>query len=127
MPSKKLAAVAGRDKVSWASGEIPVPPSEYAAGKAPQPEQAAFAGLRWDPSKGAPIDAVVARTQQMHLAAGYSISYPDGTTGAYSAGRYPDIDIRPNQSALKERTLFIDQYTAKPVGDGGFKQFGLMA
>jgi uncharacterized iron-regulated membrane protein len=127
VPSKKLAAVAGRDKVSWASGEIPVPPSAYAAGKTPQPEQAAFAGLRWDPGKGAPIDAVVARTQQMHLAAGYSISYPSDTTGAYSAGRYPDIDVKPNQSALKERTLFIDQYTAKPVGDVGFKQFGLMA
>jgi uncharacterized iron-regulated membrane protein len=52
--------------------------------------------------------------------------YPHDKTGAYSAGRYPDVDIEPNQSALKERTLFIDQYTAKPVGDVGFKQFGLM-
>lgn len=124
VPSQKLAAVVGADKASWASGEIPVPPSAYAVGVTPQAHQAQLAGLRWDPAKGAPIDAIVARVQQMRMAAGYTISPPFDKTGSYSVARSPDNDILPNQSALKERTLFIDQYTARTVGDVRFGQFG---
>jgi uncharacterized iron-regulated membrane protein len=39
----------------------------------------------------------------------------------------PDVDPAPNQSALDERFAFIDQYTAQPVGDFRFAEFGLMA
>jgi len=105
--------------------ELPVPPSAYAAGQAPGVRRTA--GLRWSPSSGAPIDAIVARAQQMHVAPGYSIAFPGDTTGSYAVSRYPDIDVQPNQSALKERYAFIDQYTARPVGDVPFAQFGPMA
>jgi uncharacterized iron-regulated membrane protein len=125
VPSRTLAQVGGRDKASWAGGELPVPPSAYAAGQAPAAGQAA--GLRWNPKAGAPIDAIVARAQQMRIAPGYSIAFPADKTGSYAVSRYPDIDVQPNQNALKERYAFIDQYTAGPVGDVPFSRFGPMA
>jgi uncharacterized iron-regulated membrane protein len=125
VPSRKLAQVSGRDKASWAGGELPVPPSAAAAGQAPA--AGAAGALRWSPAARAPIDAVVARAQQMRIAPGYSIAFPSDKTGSYAVSRFPDIEVQPNQSALKERYAFIDQYTARPVGDVPFKQFGPMA
>ncbi len=127
VPSRTLAQVAGGETVSWASGEVPVPPSAYAAGQSPKAGQAQLAGLRWNPASGAPLDAIVARTQELHMARGYTISFPFGKTGSYAVSRSPDSDVLPDQSALGERSLFIDQYTAKPVGDVRFAQYGVLA
>jgi uncharacterized iron-regulated membrane protein len=127
VPSQKLAQVVGRSKASWASGQIPVPPSAYAMGSVPSVGPSRVAGLRWNPKDGAPLDAVVARVQQMRMAPGYNISFPSDKTGSYAVSRFPDIDVMPNQSALRERNVFIDQYTARPVGDVPFSQFGVMS
>ena len=82
VPSRTLAQVAGGETVSWASGEVPVPPSAYAAGQSPKAGQAQLAGLRWNPASGAPLDAIVARTQELHMARGYTISFPSGRPAA---------------------------------------------
>lgn len=123
--SQPLGKIVGVQGTSWAGSEVPVPPSEYAAGKVPT--AAALGPLQWDPRQGAPLDAVVAQTQERHMALGYTISFPYDNKGSYSVSRFPDSDVLPEQSAIGERNLFIDQYTGTVLGDVGFGQYGPLA
>lgn len=131
VPSKTVEDVVKGGKPAWAAGSLPVPPSEAAAGGRPghtgHNDHAQLRTLRWDPADGAPLDAVVARAQQMGMPPGTSIAFPADPTSSYAASFFPDNDVEPNQNALKERFAFIDQYTAEPVGDFRYSQFGAMA
>ncbi len=69
----------------------------------------------------------MALAQAMGFPPGFRITAPADATSSYAVTLSPDVDPAPNQSALDERFAFIDQYTAQPVGDFRFAQFGLMA
>jgi uncharacterized iron-regulated membrane protein len=133
VPSKTVEDVVKGGKPAWAAGSLPVAPSEAAAGGRPghagHNDHAQLRTIRWNPSDGAPLDAIVARAQQMGFRAdsGYGVTFPGDATSSYAVSTYPDNDVEPNQSALNERFAFVDQYTAKPVGDVRFGQFGAMA
>ena len=83
--------------------------------------------MSWDPTKGAPLDAVVTSAQKLGFEPGYAIFFPADETGSYSVNLGPDLDPAPNQSALDARVAFIDQYTAEPLQSVNFSQFGVMA
>lgn len=78
----------------------------------------------WDPSKGAPIDAIVGRAQQLGFPAGFTIAYPEDETGSYTVSRFPDADVEPNAAAGDERLVYLDQYTALPLRDHQFEDWG---
>ena len=109
-------------KPAWAAGDLPVPPSDASAAKV-----AAQGTLQWNPADGAPLDAIIGRAQRMGFPPGYRVTFPSDETSSYAVTLSPDVDPAPNQSAFDERFAFIDQYTAKPVGDFDYSQFGLMA
>jgi uncharacterized iron-regulated membrane protein len=63
----------------------------------------------------------------MGMRPGTTITFPYDRTSSYAVSLFPDNDVEPNQNALNERFAFVDQYTAKPVGDFRYGQFGAMA
>lgn len=129
VPSRTVEDVVKGGKPAWAAGNLPVPPSA-GGGRPGHPghnDHAQLRTIRWNPKDGAPLDAVVARAQQMGMAPGTIITFPADKTSSYAVSLFPDNDVEPNQNALKERFAFIDQYTAKPVGDFRYGQFGVMA
>lgn len=81
----------------------------------------------WDPAKGAPLDALIGRAQQLGFKPGYTISYPEDAAGSYTLSQFPDADVHANQTAGSERVAYLDQYTALPIGDYGFDEFGPLA
>ncbi|MBJ7470097.1 MAG: PepSY domain-containing protein [Solirubrobacteraceae bacterium] len=83
--------------------------------------------IRWDPAKGAPIDAIVGRAQELGFPPGFTIAYPEDETGSYTVSRFPDADVAPNARAGQERLAYLDQYTALPLADFGFADFGVLA
>jgi uncharacterized iron-regulated membrane protein len=132
VPSRTVEDVVKGGKPAWAAGRLPVPPSEPAAaggrpGHTGHNDHARLRTIRWNPANGAPLDAVVARAQQMGMPPGTSITFPADRTSSYAVSFFPDNDVEPNQNALKERFAFVDQYTARPVGDFRYSQFGAMA
>jgi uncharacterized iron-regulated membrane protein len=130
VPSKTVEDVVKGGKPAWAAGNLPVPPSAAGGGRPGHTghnDHAQLRTIRWNPSHGAPLDAVVARAQQMGMAPGTIITFPSDRTSSYAVSLYPDNDVEPNQNALKERFAFVDQYTAKAVGDFRYGQFGVMA
>jgi uncharacterized iron-regulated membrane protein len=130
VPSRTVADVVKGGKPAWAAGSLPVPPSAAGGGRPGHTghnDHAQLRTIRWNPSHGAPLDAVVARAQQMGMAPGTIITFPADKTSSYAVSLYPDNDVEPNQNALNERFAFVDQYTAKPVGDFRYGQFGVMA
>ncbi len=84
------------------------------------------ATIVWDPAKGAPIDAVVGRAEQLGYPAGFTIAYPEDEYGSYTVSRFPDADAAPNLRAGQERLTYIDQYTALPIRDHHFRDFGTL-
>jgi uncharacterized iron-regulated membrane protein len=131
VPSKTIDDVVKGGKPAWAAGGLAVPASAGGAGGRPghtgHDGHARLRTLRWNVEDGAPLDAVVARAQQMGMAPGTIITFPYDKTSSYAVSLYPDNDVQPDQNALKERFAFVDQYTAKPVGDFRYAQFGAMA
>jgi len=129
VPSRKVEDVVKGGKPAWAAASLPVPPSVGGGrpGHTGHNDHARLQTIRWNPKDGAPLDAVVARAQQMGMAPGTIITFPADKTSSYAVSLFPDNDVEPNQNALKERFAFVDQYTAKPVGDFRYGQFGAMA
>jgi uncharacterized iron-regulated membrane protein len=131
VPSRKVEDVVKGGKPAWAAGNLPVPDSVAAGGGRPghtgHNDHAQLRTIRWNPADGAPLDAVVARAQRMGMPPGTTITFPADATSSYAVSIFPDNDVEPNQNALNERFAFVDQYTAKPVGDFRYAQFGVMA
>lgn len=132
VPSEKIEDVVEGGKPAWSAGELPVARSQD-EGTSGRPGHTGHTGhrhpggLRWDPRDGAPLDAVIGRAQAMGFPPGYSVTFPEDATGSYAVSLSPDLDPQPNQSALDERFAFVDQYTARPLGDYRFADFGPMA
>lgn len=133
VPSRTVEDVVKGGKPAWAAGSLPVPPSANPNAGGGRPghtghnDHAALRTIRWNPRDGAPLDAIVARAQQMGMPPGTTIAFPADRTSSYAVSFFPDNDVEPNQSALRERFAFVDQYTARPVGDFRYGQFGAMA
>jgi uncharacterized iron-regulated membrane protein len=129
VPSKTVGDVVKGGKPAWAAGSLPVAPSAGGGrpGHSGHNDHLRLQTIRWNPRDGAPLDAVVARAQQIGMAPGTIITFPSDRTSSYAVSLYPDNDVEPNQNALNERFAFVDQYTAKPVGDFRFGQFGALA
>ena len=108
------ALTAGRDDVELRGGADGHTSHEHAG------------TLIWDPTKGAPIDAVIGRAEAMDFPAGYTIAYPADDAGSYTVSRFPDSDVAPNATAGSERLAYIDQYTALPIHDFRFDEFGVV-
>lgn len=111
-------------KSPWAMGNLPVAASGRPAGHQHGGAALSEGELSCDPRGGAPLDAIVARAQQMGFPPGFSITTPEDETGSYTIGLFPDADPQPNRSAADERVAYIDQYTAEPLGDYRYAQFG---
>ncbi|MGE0229592.1 MAG: PepSY-associated TM helix domain-containing protein [Dehalococcoidia bacterium] len=118
VPSQTVGDVNGEGGRSWAQSALPALPS---GGHANHSQ-----GLAWNAADGAPLDAIVASVETMGFQPGYTIFFPADETDSYNAAQFPD-GPRPNQSAFDERYAYIDQYTAEPLADAPFSQFGLMA
>ena len=103
-------------KTGWASSQLPVPVTGESGNIAQHAGHQGVGLISWDPSKGAPLDAVVATAQQ-HYAPGFAIFFPSDPTGVYTVGSYPDVDPKPVQKAGDGGTMFVDQYTAAVVAD----------
>jgi uncharacterized iron-regulated membrane protein len=106
-------------KSPWALGNLPLAPSGQPVG-----DQAGAGELRWDPREGAPLDAIVARAQQLGFPQGLSLTPPADETGSWTVGSFPDGDPEPYRNADDEQIAYLDQYTAEPLGDYHYGQFG---
>lgn len=105
---------------AWSMGPLPVLRSPSADDREADP-------LKWDPADGAPLDAIVGRAEQLGLADGYSIAFPENSEGAYTLTAMPDGDAQPNVKATDQRVTYIDQYTAAPISDYEYAEFGAYA
>ncbi|MBR9864755.1 MAG: PepSY domain-containing protein [Rhodobacteraceae bacterium] len=72
-------------------------------------------------SKGIPagLDQVVAKVEELGVAAGYTLNMPSGPTGVFTASVYPD-DI------TQERVVHLDQYTGEVLFDMGLSDLGTL-
>ncbi|MGE3877024.1 MAG: PepSY-associated TM helix domain-containing protein [Parvibaculaceae bacterium] len=77
----------------------------------PMPESHAMAG------EPIGLDRAVAIFGGLGLGKGYIIDLPQDRQGVYSASLFPD-------HVAGERVVHLDQYTGKPLFDGGFKDLG---
>jgi len=101
-------------KPAWSVSRVPVPPSDPGDGKHhPSPN----GNLQWDPRKGAPLDAVVARAQEAGFQPGFTITMPADEKGSYAIGNWPDVEGRPFQQASATQYAFVDQYTGELLGN----------
>ena len=113
--SKVIDDVAQGGKAAWSMGQMPLL-------RSPSAET-----MRWDPAKGAPLDAIVGRAEKLGFPAGYTIAFPEDELGSYTLTAMPDGDAQPNMSALDERVTYLDQYTAEPISDFEYSEFGAYA
>jgi len=63
------------------------------------------------------LDKVAAIFDGMQIRKGYIIDLPQDAQGVYSASIFPD-------QVRDERVIHLDQYSGKPLFDGGFKELG---
>lgn len=82
--------------------------------------------ITWDPKDRAPLDAVVARAEKEGMT-GYSILFPPDDKGSFQAVKWPDMDVKPNQSALDSANVYIDQRDATTLANVRFSDYGMMA
>jgi uncharacterized iron-regulated membrane protein len=66
------------------------------------------------------IDKALAIFDRLGVTKGYSVDLPSGPEGVYSASVFPD-------RVAQERVVHLDQYTGKPLFDGGFAALGVGA
>ncbi|MEI2810644.1 MAG: PepSY domain-containing protein [Nocardioides sp.] len=103
-----------------ADGEQPADGSE-------QSVQTGEGALSWDPTQGAPIDAVVASALEAGIPSGFPISYPGDATGSYAIWLSADGSPFVQRGAQGERQMYIDQNTAEVLRDFKFEEFGVGA
>jgi uncharacterized iron-regulated membrane protein len=83
----------------WAMENMPMPESHMAMGEP------------------IGIDKAVATFDRLGMGKGYLIDLPRDAQGVYSASLFPD-------KVAGEHVIHLDQYTAEPLFDGGFKDIG---
>jgi uncharacterized iron-regulated membrane protein len=104
MPPEKPTA---HDHAGAAKPDLP-----WALEKAPMPVSMPSPGVA-----GIGLDAVVSRFEQLGLKRPFSIALPEGPQGAYVG------DYRPDR-VEDSRTIYLDQYSGRVLGDVGFRQWG---
>jgi uncharacterized iron-regulated membrane protein len=111
MPPAKTtpAARAGEPQPDrpWALEKAPMPVSTPMS--MPMPGVSAPSGLS--------VDAATTRFAQAGLPAPFSVTLPQGPQGAYVG------DYRPDR-VEDSRTIYLDQYSGRVLGDVGFRQWG---
>lgn len=110
MPPARPAAAAPMDQAK--------PDRPWALEKAPTPMSMPMPGM--EGMTGIGIDAAVARFKEARLPTPFSVTLPQGPDGAYVA------DYRPDR-VEDSRTVYLDQYSGKVLGDVGFRQWGAAA
>lgn len=77
----------------------------------------------WEPSQGAPLDAVIGSVQKIVIPHGLSVTWPEDETGSYSIG-YGRTAPESNRSTTDAHIayIYIDQYSAEPIGEYGFDE-----
>jgi uncharacterized iron-regulated membrane protein len=93
-------AGAARPERPWALDQAPMPMSHDMGGR---------------PAIG--VDRAVAAFDRLGVQRPYSLALPDGPQGAYVA------DYRPDR-VEHSRTVYLDQYDGRVLGDVGFRQWG---
>lgn len=63
------------------------------------------------------IDAAVGAFEKLGLKRPYGVAFPEGPSGAYTATYMP-------AKVEHTRTVYLDQYTGKVIGDVGYDQYG---
>jgi uncharacterized iron-regulated membrane protein len=108
----------GEGRVGWAASTLPVLPSG-------QPVGAPNSGgeLTWDPTKPAPLDAIIATIQAEGVPPGFKVSLPVDEKDSY----YAFYGFENGQGGIDEKILYVDQYSAKPLADFHLGDFGPMA
>ncbi len=114
--STKVGDLTDGFKVGWTSSNLPVPVSGEPGSPVQHAGHQGEGRLTWDPSTGAPLDAIVATAQQ-HYPAGFAIFMPGDEAGVYTVGSFPDGDPKPVQAAGAGGTMFVDQYTGQPLAN----------
>lgn len=133
--SRTADSIKRTGKGGWLSVNAPVFPSgtkPVGTGSTFQnrPGQSAHVGhhhaatVAWEPGDAAPVDAIVSTAQRAGYPAGFSLTFPEGETGSWAVWYGPDSDPRPKVSATDERMMYVDQYTAQPIRDFTWGQFG---
>jgi uncharacterized iron-regulated membrane protein len=112
--STQVGDLTNGTKVGWASSQLPVPISGESGNVAQHAGHHGVGRLSWDPSEGAPLDAIVATAQQQYEP-GFAVFFPGDETGVYTVIAAPDVDPKPVRSAAEGGTMFVDQYTAQPI------------
>lgn len=88
------------------------PDRPWALEKAPMPMSMPIAG-----ASGFGLDQAVATFARIGLKMPFTVTLPEGPDGAYAA------DYRPDR-VEDSRTVYLDQYSGKVLGDVGFKDWG---
>ncbi len=123
--STKVGDLTTGSTVNWASSTLPVPLSGEPGNPVQHAGHHGVGKLSWDPSKGAPVDAVIATAQAAGFIPGYAVFLPADDTAAYTVVTGEDLDPKPVQPAGGGHTLFVDQYTARPIAAVGEKEFAI--
>lgn len=109
------------DMPGMAMGAVASSPSEakpdrpWALEKAPMPMSMPMPG-----APGFGLDQALAKFASLGLKTPFTVTLPEGPDGAYAA------DYRPDR-VEDSRTVYLDQYTGKMLGDVGFRDWGLGA
>ena len=113
-PTPAPAAAKVKPDRPWALEQAPMPRSMDTPG-------ADMAGMETSgPRTNIGLDIAVRRFDRAGLKRPYVVTLPDGPSGAYAA------DYRPDR-VEDSRTVYLDQYSGRVLGDVGFKQWGAAA
>lgn len=112
--------------VPWAAEQVPVPRSGgghgghggHGSGSAAPEEDVDAPG-----AAPASLETVLAVARQEGVDGPVKIVMPDGPGGVYTVGLNTDEETDP----AKQHTVFLDQYTAKPLEQYTWDDYGLMA
>ncbi|HEY2752498.1 PepSY domain-containing protein [Phenylobacterium sp.] len=109
MPAVPVAQV--KPDRPWALQQAPMPKSMDMPGM--DTTGASMTGAR----DNIGLDIAIQRFERAGLKHPYNVTLPDGPTGAYAA------DYRPDR-VEDSRTVYLDQYSGRVLGDVGFAQWG---
>jgi uncharacterized iron-regulated membrane protein len=111
-PAKPAKAKATMDMASMDMGQAAKPDRPWALEKAPTPASGAAAGR-----PALSVDAAIARLDALGLKRPYSLALPAAPEGAFVG------DFRPDR-IQDSRTVYLDQYSGRVLGDVGFRDWG---
>lgn len=112
-----LGDIAPNGASPWAASKLPMIASQIPVAGGPQ--------VTWAPGTPAPLDAIVATAQAQGFDGSVVVTPPSDAKGSYFVGSYEDTDAAPNRSSFDQRILYVDQYSATPIVDYSYGDYGL--